>query len=97
LINQANYLLDRQIVGLENQFVTKGGYSENLAEARRLERQRNPSERPDQTDRTDQKTPVCPLCQKPMALRTARQGRNAGARFWGCSAYPECKGTRKME
>jgi len=34
LIHQANYLLDRQIQGLERQFVEGGGYSERLAAAR---------------------------------------------------------------
>jgi restriction system protein len=37
---------------------------------------------------------TCPLCGKPMVLRTARRGSNAGNQFWGCSAYPACKGTR---
>jgi ssDNA-binding Zn-finger/Zn-ribbon topoisomerase 1 len=27
-----------------------------------------------------------------MVLRTAKSGKNAGKQFWGCSAYPECKG-----
>lgn len=35
LINQANYLLDRQILSLEEKFVREGGYSEKL-HARRL-------------------------------------------------------------
>jgi hypothetical protein len=34
-------------------------------------------------------TPACPKCGAPMALRTARAG---GARFWGCSSYPSCRG-----
>lgn len=37
--------------------------------------------------------PACPLCGKSMVLRTARQGRNAGSQFLGCSCYPACKGT----
>ena len=37
---------------------------------------------------------ACPLCGKPMVLRMARRGSNAGNQFWGCSAYPACKGTR---
>jgi restriction system protein len=37
---------------------------------------------------------ACPLCGKPMVLRTAIRGANAGNQFWGCSAYPACKGTR---
>jgi restriction system protein len=41
--------------------------------------------------------PLCPLCSAPMRLRTAKQGKNAGNQFWGCSKYPECKGTRQSE
>jgi ATP-dependent DNA helicase RecQ len=39
-------------------------------------------------------TPGCPVCGKPMMLRTARKGKNAGGKFWGCSNYPSCKGTK---
>ena len=44
-----------------------------------------------------QTPPACPNCAKPMRLRTARQGKNAGTRFWGCRDYPDCKGTRPLE
>lgn len=37
--------------------------------------------------------PTCSLCGSAMVLRTARRGSSAGARFWGCSTYPKCKGT----
>lgn len=37
--------------------------------------------------------PECPRCGTGMALRTARQGANAGNTFWGCSTYPKCRGT----
>ena len=37
--------------------------------------------------------PECPRCGAAMALRTARQGANAGNAFWGCSTYPKCRGT----
>ena len=37
----------------------------------------------------------CPTCNALMVLRIARRGLNAGAKFWGCSTYPMCKGTRK--
>jgi four helix bundle suffix protein len=95
LINQANYLLDRQIEALEKAFIAEGGYSEQLATARIAERSRRKSA-PDRTDRTDptdrpQLSPNCPKCGKPMALRTAQKGKNAGKQFWGCSGYPECK------
>jgi len=39
--------------------------------------------------------PACPQCGTAMALRTARRGNNAGKQFWGCSAYPKCKGIRE--
>jgi restriction system protein len=38
--------------------------------------------------------PFCPVCQSRMEKRTAKRGANAGNEFWGCSRYPECKGTR---
>jgi superfamily I DNA/RNA helicase len=37
--------------------------------------------------------PKCPNCNRIMALRTARTGRNAGGQFWGCRGYPACKAT----
>ncbi len=35
----------------------------------------------------------CPDCGSDMVLRMAKRGPNAGNQFWGCSAYPKCKGT----
>ncbi len=106
LIHQANSLLDRQIQGLEREFVEGGGYSERLAAAR-LEKRRSEgrvlaqTDPTDQTDRSDKtKTapaaPNCTVCGKPMVLRTARKGAKAGSQFWGCSGYPECKATLAM-
>jgi restriction system protein len=37
---------------------------------------------------------ACPTCSKPMAMRTARRGPKSGQRFWGCTGYPTCTGTR---
>ena len=33
--------------------------------------------------------PDCPLCGKPMKKRNSARGQ-----FWGCTGFPECKGTR---
>ncbi len=90
LIHQANYLLDRQIRALEQQFVERGGYSEQLAAARLAHRAKGN----DLTDRSDpsDRIPPCPKCGKPTVLRTANSGKNAGRQFWGCSGYPNCKG-----
>ncbi len=92
LINQANYLLDKQIEAMEAQFIEGGGYSEQLAVARLAERSRKKNNHPtDPSDRTDP-IPACPQCGKPMVLRTAQKGARTGKQFWGCSDYPECKG-----
>lgn len=40
--------------------------------------------------------PACPQCGSTMMLRTARQGANKGQQFYGCSRYPECRGTRPL-
>ena len=84
LIHQANYLLDQQIAAIEKRFVEEGGYSEQLAAARLAHRARQP--------RAAAGIPACPQCGKPMVLRTAKSGQNVGKQFWGCSAYPDCKG-----
>lgn len=89
LIHQANYLLDQQIRALERDFIQAGGYSEQLAAARLAERAR---QRP-----TDPAAPACPSCGKGMVLRTARKGMRAGSQFWGCAAYPQCRGTRAID
>jgi len=92
LIHQANYLMDQQIAALEAQFVGEGGYSEQLAAQRMKKRTQDRADRPDSTD----PIPDCPKCGKPMTLRTAKTGKNEGQQFWGCSAYPECKGTAQL-
>ena len=38
----------------------------------------------------------CQQCGSPMVLRTAKQGANAGGQFWGCTAYPRCKGVQRI-
>ena len=35
--------------------------------------------------------PACPKCGSTMTLRTSRKDGN---QFWGCLAYPKCRGTR---
>lgn len=38
--------------------------------------------------------PACPVCAGAMTLRIAKRGANTGSKFWGCTKYPSCKGTR---
>ncbi|MCW5898952.1 MAG: four helix bundle suffix domain-containing protein [Flavobacteriales bacterium] len=93
LIHQANFLLDRLITRLEQDIIQHGGHREQLTAARLAERDRQQG-RPVVPK---EETPNCPQCGKAMRLRTAKQGGNAGSQFWGCSGYPECKGTRKYQ
>lgn len=42
----------------------------------------------------DPNPPNCPRCGQTMIWRVAKQGSNAGKPFWGCSGFPDCRGTR---
>ncbi len=42
--------------------------------------------------RSEPAAPPCPECGADMRKRTSKRGP-----FWGCSAYPQCKGVRKIE
>ena len=92
LINQASYLIHRQLDRLEQDFLEHGGFTERLYEVRTQVRQ----QQPERSDQPGPPAPACPLCGKPMRRRTARKGPHAGQQFWGCSAYPDCKGTRPI-
>ena len=41
-------------------------------------------------------TPSCPLCGNVMTQRVAKRGANPGKPFWGCTTYPNCRGTRPI-
>jgi restriction system protein len=41
-------------------------------------------------------TPSCPKCGKDMVKRIAKKGSKAGNTFWGCSSYPNCRGTLSL-
>jgi len=60
-----------------------------------VESVQQPSSTPaDHSVAVPESAPLCPLCSSPMVLRTAKRGRNAGSQFYGCTKYPDCKGTR---
>lgn len=40
--------------------------------------------------------PACPKCGRPMVLRSAKRGRNAGKSFWSCGDFPNCNGSRNI-
>jgi ssDNA-binding Zn-finger/Zn-ribbon topoisomerase 1 len=44
----------------------------------------------------DEDAPECPCCGSPMRRRKWKRKGESGE-FWGCSAYPECRYSRKGE
>lgn len=92
LINQANYLLDKQIEALEAQFIAEGGYSEQLAAARLAKRNADRANSSNPSDPSDRTIPASPKCGKAMVLRTAKKSKQTGRQFWGCTGYPDCTG-----
>lgn len=81
-INQATYLLRRQLDSQARDFKEHGGFTERLHAFRAKARAQQTG------------TPLCPVCGKPMRRRTAGK---TSRQFWGCSAYPDCKGTQDIE
>lgn len=82
-----NRMLQAQIQGLLEHFKETGGFTENMT-AERLEARK--------TQASASGAPACPQCGKPMLKRMQKKGQGQGREFWGCSDYPNCKGTRPM-
>jgi hypothetical protein len=40
---------------------------------------------------------LCPKCNSPLVLRTAKIGVNAGSQFYGCTKYPACRYVAQLE
>jgi len=82
-VNQAAYLLKRQLEQQARTFTEQGGFTESLHATRtkaRVAQGTSPDGQP------------CPLCGQPTRRRTASKGPRAGKEFWGCSQYPNCRG-----
>jgi restriction system protein len=94
-VNQAGYLLHRQLERQSRDFLEQGGFTERLYSTRIQARKTIKSDLSDLSDKSDEKhSPTCPLCGKSMRRRIARKGPHEGQSFWGCSGYPECKGSK---
>ena len=94
VVNQAAYLLKRQLESQGQTFVETGGFTEKLYGARSQARRSDKSDTSYASDMAAKgPPPACPLCAQPMVQRIARKGPRANQPFWGCSRYPDCKGT----
>ena len=80
IIGRALNMLKSQIEAQGRAFEETGGFSERLM-AKRLEAR----------EKTREPSPECPKCGKAMRKRQSAKGE-----FWGCSGFPECKGTREV-
>jgi four helix bundle suffix protein len=87
IIDRACALLTRQMAATGEEFREQGGFTERMTAAR-LERR--------DAEGVADGAPKCPECGLPMRKMVAKKGRNAGNPFWGCTAYPDCKGTLPM-
>jgi len=82
IIGRTLNMLKSQIEAQGKAFEETGGFSERL-HTRRLEAREG--------QRAAEPSPDCPQCNQPM-----RRRRSAKGEFWGCTAYPDCKGTRPI-
>ena len=80
-------ILTAQMKSQLETFKETGGFSENMT-AERIEARKNQA--------AAAGAPVCPLCGKPMLKRLQKRGQMQGREFWGCSDYPQCKGSRNI-
>ncbi|MCU0794799.1 MAG: topoisomerase DNA-binding C4 zinc finger domain-containing protein [Akkermansiaceae bacterium] len=76
-------MLKSQIAAQGKAFEESGGFNERLM-TKRLEAREG--------QRATEPAPNCPKCQAPMRRRKSAKGE-----FWGCTAYPDCKGTKALE
>jgi four helix bundle suffix protein len=80
IIGRALNMLKSQIEAQGKAFEETGGFAERLT-AKRIEAR----------EKDKAPAPQCPLCGKAMRRRSSAKGE-----FWGCSGFPECKGTRPI-
>ncbi|MBI5585648.1 MAG: four helix bundle protein, partial [Deltaproteobacteria bacterium] len=82
LVNVARASLDELLLDYED-FLRQRGlrqWAKDSREARTIRElgKNNPTDRSDPTDPSDKKLPDCPLCGRPLVVRTARRGERAG-------------------
>ena len=84
LIGRSLNMLGKLMAQHGEEFRQEGGFSERMTAAR-VEAKR------EHRQAVDEDAPKCPLCGAPMKLRHSARGD-----FWGCTAYPTCRGTRPV-
>jgi hypothetical protein len=90
------FLVPLAILGAVAGLLKKGVESWAINRLRGVKRSKSGKPSVKQQDFLLDSPPCCPRCRKPMVRRTANKGLKADSAFWGCSAFPGCKGTRGM-
>ena len=87
LCERVKQLLTAQINKRFTDFKVEGGFTENMTQERiAAVKEKAYAEG----------APCCPKCGSPMRQRTIKKGIHQGETFWGCTEYPKCDGTRKL-
>ena len=73
-------------------FGQEGGFRERMTKLRMEQREALQTAKA-----AEPPAPSCPACGKPMTIRKAKTGPNAGNKFWGCTGYPTCKAIQEVE
>lgn len=84
LIGRSLHMLSKLMAQYGEVFRREGGFSERMTAAR-VEAKR------ERREAVNEDAPACPSCGAPMRLRHSATGD-----FWGCTAYPTCRGTRRL-
>ena len=84
LIGRSLHMLSKLMAQYGEVFRRDGGFSERMTAAR-VEAKR------ERREAVNEDAPACPSCGAPMRLRHSATGD-----FWGCTAYPTCRGTRRL-
>jgi four helix bundle suffix protein len=87
LLQRTMGMLANQIKKQGDAFMNHGGFRERMYQNRQ-------DRRDDHQD--GENSPECPKCGKHMRKRDIKNGKNAGGQFWGCTGYPDCRGTREV-
>ena len=84
LIGRSLHMMSKLMAQYGEVFRREGGFSERMTAAR-VEAKR------ERREAVNEDAPACPSCGAPMRLRHSATGD-----FWGCTAYPTCRGTRRL-
>lgn len=96
--NNAEVLCEAQVEALYNVLLPLTKVDEQV-KREHVERAREQQIQKESRGKTSisRETKICAKCGKRMVVRVAKNGNNAGQSFWGCSDFPKCRNTEKID